>query len=163
MHLDSREAVSKLRAAARPGDTLLVWGYRPDIFAGTRMLAGTPFLDSQPLTGVIADRHLTDSRPSEPDLAARNRKLLTRYRPSFIVDVLVPTTPRCPSRGMPTSRPGWRITKCSPLPGTACFTGSGPRRVALPHRRQGKICRADSWRKGFATSVQCGTFPVRAK
>jgi hypothetical protein len=57
------------------------------------MLAGTPFLDSQPLTGVIADRHLTDSRPSEPDLSAQNRKLLTRYRPSFIVDGLGPYNP----------------------------------------------------------------------
>jgi hypothetical protein len=42
-----------------PTGTLLVCGYRPDIFAYSRMPAGSRFLDSQPLTGVLADRHLT--------------------------------------------------------------------------------------------------------
>ena len=54
----------------------------------TRMPAGTPFLDSQPLTGVIADRHLTKSDVSAPELAARNRERLRPTRPAFIVDGL---------------------------------------------------------------------------
>jgi hypothetical protein len=88
MNQDSRAVASYLTRAARPGDTLLVWGYRPDIFLYTRLPAGAPFLDSQPLTGVIADRHLTQSKPSAPLLAAQNRLALTRYRPTFIVDGL---------------------------------------------------------------------------
>ena len=73
--------------------TLLVWGYRPDIFAYTRMQAGSRFLDSQPLTGVLADRHLTDSTPAAPDLAARNRAELIQTKPDWIVDGLGPLNP----------------------------------------------------------------------
>ncbi len=90
MNQDSRNASDALLQFKHPGDTLLVWGYRPDIFMYTRMPAGTPFLDSQPLTGVIADRHLTKSEVSAPELAARNRRELTMHRPTFIVDGLGP-------------------------------------------------------------------------
>ncbi len=88
MGQDSAAVAEVLTRLTRPGDTLLVWGYRPDIFMLTRMPAGTPFLDSQPLTGVIADRHLTRSDVSAPEWAAANRRLLTTTRPSFIVDGL---------------------------------------------------------------------------
>lgn len=70
--------------------TLLVWGYRPDIFAYTRMPAGSRFLDSQPLTGVLADRHLSSSQPVAPELAARNRRELIAGDPTWIVDGLGP-------------------------------------------------------------------------
>lgn len=90
----SRQVSQLLRQAARPGDTLLVWGYRPDIFVETRMAAGAPFLDSQPLTGVIADRHLTDARPSAPELARANRRRLHKTSPTFLVDGLGPYNPR---------------------------------------------------------------------
>jgi hypothetical protein len=72
---------------------LLVWGYRPDIFAYTRMPAGSRFLDSQPLTGVLADRHLTSSDAAAPELAARNRQELIQTRPTWIVDGLGPLNP----------------------------------------------------------------------
>ena len=88
LSLDSREAAK--RVAGKPGDTLLVWGYRPDVFAYTHLPAGTPFLDSQPLTGVIADRHLVSSSPAAPELAAQNRARLLNYSPTFIVDGLGP-------------------------------------------------------------------------
>jgi len=94
MYDGSRQVSHLLREAARPGDTLLVWGYRPDIFVETRLSAGAPFLDSQPLTGVIADRHLVDARPSAPELAARNRQRLAAAMPTFIVDGLGPYNPR---------------------------------------------------------------------
>ncbi|MGH8338541.1 MAG: hypothetical protein ACRETL_17330, partial [Gammaproteobacteria bacterium] len=93
MSQDSLAASQILNRNARFGDTLLVWGYRPDIFMDTRMAAGTPFLDSQPLTGVIADRHLTDSRPSAPALAQHNRLQLVATSPTFIVDGLGPINP----------------------------------------------------------------------
>ncbi len=73
--------------------TLLVWGYRPDVFAYTRMSAGSRFLDSQPLTGVLADRHLTSSQPVAPEWAARNRRELIANDPTWIVDGLGPLNP----------------------------------------------------------------------
>jgi hypothetical protein len=89
MNQDSRAASKKIG----PGGALLVWGYRPDIFAYTRMRAGTRFLDSQPLTGVLADRHLTNSTIIAPELAAANRKELVKTAPAWIVDGLGPFNP----------------------------------------------------------------------
>jgi len=89
----SRQAADVIGRESGPGDTLLVWGYRPDISVLTRLPAGSPFLDSQPLTGVIADRHLVDSRPSAPGLAESNRQELKRHAPTFIVDGLGPYNP----------------------------------------------------------------------
>ena len=89
MNQDSRAAADRIDR----GGTLLVWGYRPDIFAYTRMPAGSRFLDSQPLTGVLADRHLTSAEPAAPELAARNRQELIQTRPAWIVDGLGPLNP----------------------------------------------------------------------
>jgi hypothetical protein len=89
MNQDSHAAADRI---GREG-TLLVWGYRPDIFAYTRMPAGSRFLDSQPLTGVLADRHLTASEPAARELAARNRLELIQTRPTWIVDGLGPLNP----------------------------------------------------------------------
>lgn len=91
LHEDAREAAAILKQ--RGARSLLVWGYRPEVFAYSRVPTGTPFLDSQPLTGVIADRHLTDSRPTAPDLARENRRKLVAYDPDFIVDGLGPLNP----------------------------------------------------------------------
>jgi hypothetical protein len=93
MFEDSRTAVRVLERNARPGDTLFVWGYRPEIQALARMPAAARFLDSQPLTGVLADRHLTRSDATLPALAAANRGELARTSPSFIVDGLGPYNP----------------------------------------------------------------------
>jgi hypothetical protein len=72
---------------------LLVWGYRPDVYVFSGCHAATPFLDSQPLTGVIADRHLVDSTVTYPDLAALNRARLRKTRPEFVVDGLGAANP----------------------------------------------------------------------
>ncbi len=93
MSQDSRQAARMVHDHARPGDTLLVWGYRPEVFVHTRLAAGTPFLDSQPLTGVLADRHLVDAHATSPEAAARNRRELTRLAPTFVVDGLGPYNP----------------------------------------------------------------------
>ena len=85
---DSR-AASKLL-----GDgSLFVWGYRPDIYVFSGQAAGTRYLDSQPLTGVLADRHLVSSEPTFHDLASDNRRALTGTRPDYIVDGLGPLNP----------------------------------------------------------------------
>jgi hypothetical protein len=93
MMQDSAAASGILQADAHGSGTLLVWGYRPDIFAYTRMEAGTRFLDSQPLTGVIADRHLVNSEPLAAEWAMQNRADLTHTRPTYIVDGLGPYNP----------------------------------------------------------------------
>jgi hypothetical protein len=87
-----------------PTGTLLVWGYRPDIFAYTRMPAGSRFLDSQPLTGVLADRHLISSQPVAPEWAARNRRELIASDPTWIVDGLGPLNPALAITNFPDLR-----------------------------------------------------------
>jgi hypothetical protein len=91
LHDDAREAAAILRE--RKATSLLVWGYRPEIFAYSRVPAGTRFLDSQPLTGVLADRHLVSPAPALPELAARNRRELMAAAPDYIADGLGPLNP----------------------------------------------------------------------
>jgi len=74
MDQDSRAASAQVRNLAKPGDTLFVWGFRPEVYVYARLPAATRFLESQPLTGVFADRHLTQSVPSVSEWAARNRR-----------------------------------------------------------------------------------------
>ena len=90
---DCRDAAAKIDALARPGDTLFVWGYRPELNVLAGLPGGTPFLDSQPLTGVIADRHLTSALPTTPEIAGRNRRVLVETKPTFIADGLGPYNP----------------------------------------------------------------------
>jgi hypothetical protein len=83
MH-DSR-AAAKLAGSG----SLLVWGYRPDVHVFSGAPAATQFLDSQPLTGVLADRHLVSSIATFPELAAANRRALAEGpSPDVIVDGL---------------------------------------------------------------------------
>ena len=91
---DSRAAADIVIRGERPGDTLFVWGYRPGIFVYTRMPAGSRFWDSQPLTGVPADRHLRDATAVLPEEAVRNREEFARSRPTFVVDSLSLENPR---------------------------------------------------------------------
>lgn len=86
MDRDSRTAAQLLHA--HPGDTLFVWGYRPELYVYTGLPAATMYLDSQPLTGVPADRHLTQSAPIDWPSAARRRAELARSRPTFVIDGL---------------------------------------------------------------------------
>jgi hypothetical protein len=87
MDQDSREAARIVSHFASPGDTLLVWGYRPNLYVYTRMSSDSLFWDSQPLTGVPADRHLHSSEPIYAG-AAHNRAQLAQSRPTFIIDGL---------------------------------------------------------------------------
>lgn len=69
--------------------SLFVWGYRPDVYAISGCPPGSPYLDSQPLSGVMADRHLTSSTPSVPG----DRRRLIESLPHYIVDGLGPYNP----------------------------------------------------------------------
>jgi hypothetical protein len=90
MEQDSRAAASLIKG---PGD-LFIWGYRPEIYAMSGKPAAASFLDSQPLTGVLADRHLINSRPTAPALAQTNRAELVKTNPEWIVDGLGPYNPQ---------------------------------------------------------------------
>jgi hypothetical protein len=94
MDRDSRAVAEFVRSQANAGDTLFVWGYRPEIYVYTGMPAATRFLDSQPLTGVPADRHLTQSEPVETVESARRREELSQSRPTFVLDALGLLNPR---------------------------------------------------------------------
>ncbi len=113
MDLDSQEAAARLRAMAQPGDTLFVWGYRPDLYVYTRMMSAGRFWDSQPLTGVPADRHLFATRAIYGGTAAAaNRQELVRSHPTWIVDGLGPLNPKLAPTIYPELRPwldGYRL------------------------------------------------------
>jgi len=86
---DSWQAAAVVRAWAHPTDKILVWGYRPDIVVWSGLPLATPYIDSQPLSGILADRHLTVSTPTFPALAADNlRALLLSPAPEILVDGL---------------------------------------------------------------------------
>jgi 4-amino-4-deoxy-L-arabinose transferase-like glycosyltransferase len=101
---DSRAVSDWLRSHQRAGDTLFVWGYRPDVFAYTRMPAASVYWDSQPLTGVPADRHLSESLSLIPQWAAANRRELAASHPAFVVDGLSLLNPRLAMDEFPVTK-----------------------------------------------------------
>jgi hypothetical protein len=88
LDVDSQDVAARINALARPGDTLFVWGYRPDVYVYTRLGLAGRFWDSQPLTGVAADRHLGASGPVTSDQTAAHLRAVGNSRPTFIVDGL---------------------------------------------------------------------------
>ena len=105
MDNESRAAADVLNRLRHPGDTLFVWGYRPDLFAYTGMRAASRYLDCQAMTGVPADRHLTQSEPVlSAESTAAARRELAASRPDFIVDGLSEYNPRLSLRGYPELR-----------------------------------------------------------
>jgi hypothetical protein len=115
---DSQAAAALVNARKQPGDTLFVWGYRPGLFVYTRLPADSRYWDSQPLTGVPADRHLRDAVSLIPDWAARNRVELAATHPVFIVDSLSLSNPRLAPGAYPELRAwlaGYSIVARTPL------------------------------------------------
>jgi hypothetical protein len=101
---DSRVAAAILRSRAREGDSLFVWGYRPELYLYSGLPAATQYLDSQPLTGVPADRHLTQSTPVETAQPEVRRKQLAIARPPFVVDGLGAYNPQLALTAYPELR-----------------------------------------------------------
>lgn len=102
--LDSRNAAALLHTLAHPGETLFIWGYRPELWVYSHLPDATRFLDSQPLTGVPADRHLTQSEPIDLASPARARLELAQQRPTFIADGLSLYNPRLALTNYPELR-----------------------------------------------------------
>jgi len=90
LDVDSQQAAARISALAKPGDTLFVWGYRPDVYVYTRLNSASVFWDSQPLTGVAADRHLGVSGPVVNAVTLAHLAAVERSRPTFFVDGLGP-------------------------------------------------------------------------
>ena len=105
MDLDSQDAARQLNALKKHGDTLLVWGYRPDLYVYTRLVPPSIFGDSQPLTGVPADRHLSATHPIYSGPAAANRLALLRSHPTWFVDGLGLLNPQLRPDVYPELRP----------------------------------------------------------
>ncbi len=68
--------------------SLYVWGYRPEIYVYTGLHPATRFLDSQAMTGVPADRHLTQSTVVLTKGTREAREELARSRPDVLIDGL---------------------------------------------------------------------------
>ncbi len=102
MDRDSREAAA-ITKSLKAGP-LFVWGFRPELYIYTGRPAASRFLDSQPLTGVPADRHLVDSTVVAPELAAVNRQELMRTHPALILDGLGPYNPKLSIEAYPDLR-----------------------------------------------------------
>ncbi|MDP9054220.1 MAG: hypothetical protein M3N93_07960 [Acidobacteriota bacterium] len=88
MDEDSRAASKLAVRYAPPNGSLYVWGYRPEdyIYAGLR--PATRFLESQALTGVPADRHLTQSTVVLASGSHEAREELAASNPDVLIDGL---------------------------------------------------------------------------
>jgi hypothetical protein len=85
---DDQAVAAMLNARKARQNTLFVWGYRPGIYVYAHLDSPSLFWDSQPLTGVPADRHLTSAVSVDPDGARRNRVQFASAAPTFLVDSL---------------------------------------------------------------------------
>jgi hypothetical protein len=85
---DSRDASQIVLANARPDATVYVWGYRPEIYVYTKLRPAIRFLDSQAMTGVPADRHLSQSQVVLTSGTREARATLAQSRPDILVDGL---------------------------------------------------------------------------
>jgi len=88
MDRESRDGAAIVARYAKPGDTIFIWGYRPNVVAYTRLPIAGPMWESQPVTGVPADRHLSVEVPLDAAWAAFNQEILLRTQPTFVVDGL---------------------------------------------------------------------------
>jgi hypothetical protein len=85
---DSREASQIALREAPPNGSLYVWGYRPEMFIYTRLRPATRYLDCQAMTGVPADRHLTQSTVVLTSGTHEAREELAHSHPDIVIDGL---------------------------------------------------------------------------
>jgi hypothetical protein len=106
---DSRRVALDVARWTKPTDPIFVWGFRAEIYYYARRTGASRFLESQPLTGVLADRHLERSDPFRPEAAARHRRELAaelgEHPPAVIVDGLGPYNPVLSIENYPELRP----------------------------------------------------------
>jgi hypothetical protein len=101
MDVESREGAALVKRIARPGDTIFIWGYRPNVAVYTRLPIAGQMWESQPVTMVPADRHLKLFEPLDAEWAARNQLKLVGTRPQIIVDGLSAYNPQLDIHRLP--------------------------------------------------------------
>ena len=106
MDRESRDAAKTILedGAARRHDFRV--GLSSGLVAYTRLPVAGRLWDSQPVTGVPADRHLSESQPVDAQWASRNREELSRERPTFLVDGLSQYNPQLDIHAYPELT-GW--------------------------------------------------------
>jgi hypothetical protein len=83
---DSRD-IARLLAGER--GTLFVWGFRAEVYVlAPHLKPATRFLESQPISGVLADRHLFSNHVTAPAFLEPQLKELRESKPDIIVDGL---------------------------------------------------------------------------
>ncbi len=102
---DARAASGIVLSQAHPGSTLYVWGYRPEIYVYTKLKPATKYLECQAMTGVPADRHLTQSTVVLTSGTHEAREELARSAPGIIVDGLSPYNPALSMKNYPELKP----------------------------------------------------------
>ena len=120
---ESRAAASALKQLIHAGDTLYVWGYRPNIVVYSGLPIASQLWDSQPVTMVPADRHLGNDQPLNPDWARQHQDQLAQTRPSFIIDGLSAYNPKLDIHTFPRLQP-WLMQYCpagKPSPGITIY------------------------------------------
>ncbi len=100
---ESRSAAAAVAAQAKQGDTIFVWGYRPNVVAYSRLAVAGQMWDSQPITTVPADRHLSvaQAEPLDLEWARENQEKVAQTKPTFIVDGLSAYNPNLDIRMFP--------------------------------------------------------------
>ena len=88
MDRESRDGAEIVNRLAKPGDTVFIWGYRPNVVVYTRLPIVGQMWESQPVTMIPADRHLSVEVPLDTEWAARNLQRLLLTTPTFVVDGL---------------------------------------------------------------------------
>jgi hypothetical protein len=85
---DSRAASRIALEYATPGESLYVWGYRPEDYVYTGLRPATKYLECQAMTGVPADRHLTQSSIVLTEGTHEARETLAAAHPDVLIDGL---------------------------------------------------------------------------
>jgi hypothetical protein len=85
---DSRAASRLALQYAPAGGSLYVWGYRPEDYIYTGLTPATRYLESQAMTGVPADRHLTQSAVVLTEGTHEAREELAAAHPDVLIDGL---------------------------------------------------------------------------
>ncbi len=102
---DSRAASKIAVENAPPNATLYVWGYRPEMYIYTRLRPATKFLECQALTGVPADRHLTQSSVVLTSGTHEAREELAHSSPDIVIDGLSRYNPALSMTNYPELKP----------------------------------------------------------
>jgi hypothetical protein len=98
---DSRAAAQLVKSLVPPNSSLYVWGYRPEIFVYTDLKPATRYLECQAMTGVPADRHLTQSTVVLTSGTHEAREELAHSAPDVLIDGLSPYNPALAMQNYP--------------------------------------------------------------